>query len=151
MPYHRFDGYLSELGLYLGVLVKRTQSPEETVAVIRSLWQLFQQPPSKHSSLESFYVQPPPRTDLLFRRPTFLRRVAKEIDGVGWDKSIEVERRFRSVREMANAPKSEWLKIPGIGEKTANRAVQELSAGLSEVPASVVAKIAKSSKGVRSK
>lgn len=128
MAYSRWDEYLSEIDILMGIPVKRSQNVKETAAIVRSLWSLFQKPPSQHSSLEVFYRQPPPRVDL-YQQPGFLRRVVKEIDGIGWDRSREVEALYRSVHTLCHATVKDWMKIPGIGKVTATRAVQQLNGG----------------------
>jgi ERCC4-type nuclease len=54
-----------------------------------------------------------------------VRRTAFAWEGIGWEKSGEVEKHFATVEQMVNAPASEWMKIPGFGKvlstKTWNR------------------------------
>jgi ERCC4-type nuclease len=63
----------------------------------------------------------------LLETPSLARRVAKELPGIGWEKSRAVEDHFRgSVRRMACAPMQEWTQIPGIGKGIASKVVAEL-------------------------
>lgn len=62
----------------------------------------------------------------LVSRPSLLRRVAKELPGVGWDRSGHVSRHFNSVVEMAVAGEAEWRTIEGIGKDTARKVVAAL-------------------------
>lgn len=62
----------------------------------------------------------------LISRPTILRRVAKELPGIGWDRSGVVARHFSSVVDMVNAPEAEWLEIKGIGKGIARNVVKAL-------------------------
>jgi ERCC4-type nuclease len=59
-------------------------------------------------------------------RPTLLRRVAKELPGVGWERSSAVARHFGSVVDMATAPRREWEEIDGIGPTIAGRIISAL-------------------------
>jgi ERCC4-type nuclease len=60
----------------------------------------------------------------LLETPSFTRRVAKELPGIGWEKSRVVEEFFGgSVRRMACAPMQQWTQIPGIGPKIASAVV----------------------------
>jgi ERCC4-type nuclease len=127
ISYGRFNEYLDELSLYCGILVKRSANVVETAAQIKSLWQLFQQPPSKHGSLEVFYRQPPPRMALL-SKPSLMRRIAAELPNVGWERSDAIERHFPTIVDMVNADEEDWLEIPGIGKKTAHDVIIELRA-----------------------
>lgn len=63
----------------------------------------------------------------LISRPSLVRRMAKELPGVGWDRSGKVSRHFASVVEMANAPQVEWETISGIGKGTARKVVEALN------------------------
>jgi ERCC4-type nuclease len=63
----------------------------------------------------------------LISRPTLVRRVAKELPGVGWERSAAVARRFGSVLDMAVADTGEWESIEGIGKVTARKVVRALA------------------------
>jgi ERCC4-type nuclease len=128
IAYSRFDQYLTELDYLAGVLVKRSASVQETVAIIKALWLNFQTPPEDHQSLHQIYSAPNTSADLL-NRPNLVRRVAKEVSGVGWVRSKAVAAKFPNVRAMVNAPVEQWLEIDGIGKKTSRQIVQELSGG----------------------
>lgn len=78
----------------------------------------------EHSSLKQFHIPPPPAAT--FVKPGVLRRVAKELTGVGWDRSVSVEAKFKSVREMCNASERTWQEIDGIGPILSNRIVKEI-------------------------
>lgn len=129
ISYSRFDQYLTELDYLAGIIVKRSQSVRETAAIVKALWLNFQTSPSKHQSLHQIYSPPMGQVDLL-ARPGLVRRVAKELDGVGWERSRAVAKRFRSVREMVDASMGEWMEIEGIGKVTAQKAVSSLNGGL---------------------
>lgn len=120
VAYSRLDMYLDEVALFCGVQVKRTENVKETAAQIRGLWALYQKPPEDHHSLEQVFTPPPPRASLI-SMPGLVRRVAKEFPGIGWGRSEEVARRFRTVEEMVRAEVEEWVEVPGIGKRTAER------------------------------
>ncbi len=62
----------------------------------------------------------------LVSRPSLVRRVAKELPGVGWERSGAVAKHFDSVVSMAMAEAAEWENIDGIGKTTARRVVAAL-------------------------
>lgn len=62
----------------------------------------------------------------LVSRPSLVRRVAKELPGIGWGRSGAVAKSFHSVVEMATAAQSEWEDIEGIGKTTAGRVIDAL-------------------------
>lgn len=63
----------------------------------------------------------------LISRPSLVRRVAKELPGVGMGRSGPVARTFTSVVDMAMATVEEWEAIEGIGKTTARRVVQAMN------------------------
>lgn len=77
-----------------------------------------------HKTLHQFHVPAPPSAT--FVRPGLVRRVAKELKGVGWDKSIQVAAKFASVRAMANANERDWASIDGVGKTMSRRIVEEI-------------------------
>lgn len=121
----RTENYLNQLELYLGVRRRDTLGPMQTVASVMALHDMFQLPPSEHKSLERFRVMAPPRLDLL-GKPTLLRRVAKELPGIGWDRSQAVEDKFGSVLKMTEASVEDWESILGIGPTTAMNAFLDI-------------------------
>ena len=124
VTYSRFDQYLTELAYLANIIVKRSADVRETAAIIKALWLNFQTPPGKHASLRHIYSQPPPRVQLI--RPSLVRRVASELDGVGWERSGVIAGHFSSVKAMVGADSEEWSSLDGIGKKTAKSIVREL-------------------------
>lgn len=88
-----------------------------------------------HAAMNQFHVPPPPIAT--FENPSLLRRIAKELPAIGWDKSIliaggyinnvRVEGKFKSVREMVNANEQTWQQIDGIGKTIARKIVNDLN------------------------
>lgn len=62
----------------------------------------------------------------LLARPTTTRRIAKELPGIGWERSAAVARHFKSPVEMVLADEREWEQIEGIGKVTARRVREAL-------------------------
>lgn len=125
IPYSRFDQFFTEIQRDMGVIYKRSHSIEETVSIVKATWLNFQKPPDEHHSLEQIYTQPH-RVELL-NKPGLVRRAAKEIDGIGWERSLEVSKRFHTVSSMCAASVRDWESIPGIGKKIARSAVSQLT------------------------
>lgn len=125
MMHGRFIQYLLELQLLAGILVFQTRDVRQTAAVILALYNFFQKPMDDHSSLKRFHTERPPQVALV--RPGLVKRVAKELDGVGWTRASDVATHFSSVRDMINAPESEWREIPGIGKKIARSIILSIS------------------------
>lgn len=66
------------------------------------------------------------RPDGQIVKATLLRRVAAELPGIGWKRSLAVERKFKSLSAMFNADVTEWCEIEGIGKLTAENVTREL-------------------------
>lgn len=62
----------------------------------------------------------------LISRPSLVRRIAKELPGVGWGRSGAIAKHFGSVMEMVTAPTGEWQSIEGVGKVTAEKIVRAL-------------------------
>ncbi len=125
--YSRFDQFLTELDWLVGVVVKRSRDVYETPAIVRALYANFQTPPDHHQSLHKMFEPPQGTVELV--RPGLVRRVAKELPGIGWERSRAVAGRFGSVQEMVGAGIVDWEQVPGIGRKTAEKVVAALRGG----------------------
>lgn len=79
----------------------------------------------EHTALHQFHVPQPEVAALV--KPNLVRRCAKELTGVRWERSAAVAATFQSVREMANANEQTWLGIDGIGKVLASRIVAEIN------------------------
>ena len=127
IQYSRFDRYLSELDLYTGITVKRSGTVRETASMIKALWLLFQKPPKDHDSLHQIYTEATPQGSLL-SPPSLLRKIAKELPGIGWGRSRAVDQHFGSIVAMMVAEVDDWVAIEGIGKKTAELVVTAIQA-----------------------
>lgn len=105
--------------------VVHTVDDYESARWVFSKYTWYMQGWDEHTAMQQFYVAPPP--NVVFAEPTFFRRVAKELYKVGWLRSLEVEKHFKSVREMVNANEQTWRKIPGIGATIAKQIIAELT------------------------
>lgn len=132
MLYSTLDHFLNSITVLAGVHVLRCSGERQTVAQIISTWAWFDK--SEHKSFKQFYHSPPP-TALLYEpeeaataeyRAHMLRLFAKELPGIGWERSQMVVDRFGTIRQAVEAPPQEWqIKgeqgRPGIGPRTAER------------------------------
>jgi ERCC4-type nuclease len=118
------DNYLTSVEAAGGIRVRRTDRTAVTVATLKNLYQWWQKEWASHKALKAVYTPAPP-TALLFD-PSLVRKVAVQLPGVGWERSGAVEKRFRSVVELVRATEAEWMELPGIGKKMAQRIVAAL-------------------------
>ena len=115
MPWARYQSYLNPLHYLMGVNVLYSTGVKGTAEIIRSIHAFFQT--IDHTSLKQFYSPSPS----LMTNPSLLRRVAKELPGIGWERSLLVESHWKSIRDMVNATPEEWTQIDGIGKGISKR------------------------------
>lgn len=82
---------------------------------------------NEHTAFHQFHEIQPPTASIV--PPSLIRRVAKELPDIRWERSIAVEAKFPSVREMINANVQTWQTIEGIGKTIANRVVNAITGG----------------------
>jgi len=124
IAYSRFAQFLFEVHDLLGVFIARSQNVKETVSIVNALWVYFQKPRDDHQSLHQIYSAP--HSLNLLGKPSVVRRVASQLDNIGWERAKAVEARFRSVREMCAAGVGEWQEVDGVGKKIAQSVVSQL-------------------------
>ena len=108
-----------------GMRLHNTTDIHDTVAWLVALHRWWERPWDEHRSHECIYE---PQA-VSYKPVSTLRRVANALPGVGLDKSVAVERHFKSIRQLACADEREWQKVPGIGKKLSSNLVKELTGG----------------------
>jgi ERCC4-type nuclease len=119
--YRDLDNFLTTIEVKGGVRVKRTAGPDETARIIYGLYNWWADVDSHRSHLA---LNRAGRDAALFTRPTFVRRVAAELPGIGYERSGEIAASFPTVRAMIAADTAAWLEIDGIGKKIAKGIVE---------------------------
>jgi ERCC4-type nuclease len=119
------DKYLNTMEVLAGVIVRQTTSVQRTAELIHHLYEWWGKDWDSHRGHLAFpdFI---PRDRALLVKPSLLRRVAKELPGIGWERSGEVEKHFKSIMDMVLANEEEWRKIPGIGKGIANNIVKTI-------------------------
>jgi ERCC4-type nuclease len=126
--YSTVEGFLLTLIVQGGMLVKNVEDLAQSASWLRRHYGWWQGAYNDHGSLHTFHVERPVDQVALVR-PGLVRRMAKELDGIGWDKSIPISRHFRTPLEMCMAGEKEWRSIEGIGKKLAASIVRMLQGG----------------------
>lgn len=119
--YRDFVSYLTTMEIKGGVRVVRSTSQDETARAILALYDWWQDYDGHKSHLALNRAQ---RDAAIFIRPTFARRVACELDGIGFERSSDVAAAFPTVRRMVNASEKDWRTVKGIGKTLAKRIVE---------------------------
>ena len=114
------DGWLNTMRLKAGVHILKTDSLGNTVLEIATVHHWFTHKPwEQHSSHLKF---PQGTHELsLDSRPSFTRRVAKELPNVGWNRAATIEKVFNSVEGMLEASPEDWTMIDGVTPERANK------------------------------
>lgn len=123
------DCFLNTLALTTGVQIRQTSTKRHTALLTYNLYNWFQKEEhTSHLAMHKNRFIDDGSDGILFAKPSLLRRVAAELTGVGWKRSLDVSKHFHSIEEMVMAEEKEWLEIPGIGKTLAPRIVEEIHA-----------------------
>lgn len=128
LEYQRLDNYLNQLDLYLNVRHKMPSSARETAKMAVDLFYLFQKPPEEHTSLRQFYT-PPDSYATFLSRPSLMRKIISQFEGVGWVKALAFEAEFPTTADMfqaiVDADIGALMKVAGVGKGIAEAVVKE--------------------------
>ena len=118
------DHFIATIQRFTPVKVLRSNADYDTCAQIISLYTHHQQPYDKHRAHQALHT---PQSLATIGKAGFVRRVAAQLSGVGWEKSGQVALKFSSVAQMCEAGPKEWETIkPGFGKVLAHRAYDQL-------------------------
>jgi ERCC4-type nuclease len=117
------QSFLNTIALFTQVHVIRSAGERDTVDLVVGLERYYAKPWAKHHGHIALHT--PPHHVLLGKAGT-VRRVAAALDGVGWERSLVVAERFKSVEAMVGAGVKDWMKLPGFGKVLAKRVWDEL-------------------------
>jgi hypothetical protein len=124
--YTELEHWINTLTRCTKVTVYKSTTPWETAAQVLSLYTHYQKPLEDHHGHEQLHV---PQTTATIGKASFVRRVAAQLTGIGWEKSGVIDLAFNSVAQMCETPVGEWmgrLKGKGIGKVLAGRIVDQL-------------------------
>lgn len=128
VPYKRIADFLNQLDLYCGIRYRISSGPQDTVRKVLDLYSMFQQAPEDHNSLKQFEITSENGAAFL-AKPSLLRRVVKEQDKVGWDRSKNFEDEFTNLadycRTIADGDIKRLMKVKGVGRGIAQSILDE--------------------------
>lgn len=121
------EGYLLTLEMKGGCFIKRSYDVRETVQFVEGLfnWWVKKTWDEHHSHLAMYT---PPEA-LVLAKPALVRRWAKELKGIGFDKSGPIAERFKTGLGLACATEAELREVPGVGKTLAAQIVREMQEG----------------------
>jgi ERCC4-type nuclease len=121
--YSAFVNRLNTLRIKCGITILHTCDEIHTCHELYALYHWFQKPWDKHNSDQVVHRNIAYTTT---GGASTKMKVFTSFPGLGGTRAIAAMRHFKSIREMINAPIDEWLKIEGIGRKTAEKIIKEL-------------------------
>ncbi len=115
------DFFINSLGVLAHVEIRQTTAPRRTAKLIHHIYQWWQKGWEEHKGHLGFALNLPPTLQL--KKPSLLRRIAKELPGIGWERSKAVESYFGSIERMVMAKEEDWKEVKGIGNSLSKQLV----------------------------
>jgi ERCC4-type nuclease len=95
------------------IKILHTEDPKQTVELVVQLAYSWAKPWDKRN--HHLDLHRPVQYQSADKAST-VRRVAFALNGIGWEKSLEIESHFPTVEAMVGATVQEWGKLPGFGK-----------------------------------
>jgi ERCC4-type nuclease len=120
--YSKLRRYLFSVSLS-NVIVLYSRDQFQTAYDVCELFHYFQKSWANHTSL--LEVQKLHIADLN-AKPSLVRRWASDLTDIGVKHSIEAARLFKTPLALANSDETGWMRIKGVGIKTAQQIIKEI-------------------------
>jgi ERCC4-type nuclease len=120
--YAKLYRYLMSVALS-GVIITPSMDLPHTAYNIVEMYHYFQKRWLSHTSMIEVHKTAIPALD---GKPSLVRRWANDVTDVGAIYSIEAEKIFPNGTALGNSSESDWLRIPGVGPKSARKFVKEI-------------------------
>lgn len=120
--YSKVYRYLISLSLS-GAIVTYSRDLWHTSYNVHEWFHYFQKKWDDHTSMKELHKIAVPSLSF---KPSLVRKWAQDLTDIGTKKGDLAARHFRKPITLAQADESEWLKIPGVGVKTAQSIVREI-------------------------
>lgn len=114
--------FMNTLQVVCGLHCYHTSTPSDTVYYIRALHHWWTKEYEEHKG----HLQPHTGITVELSKHSLVRRVAAQLDGIGWGKAKALDLEFGSVVELVCAVPSQLMAIDGIGKKLATSIVKQL-------------------------
>lgn len=117
--YSALDKWLFTMEVCAGIKIRRTIDRIETARFISNLHSWFQEDYADHHSHLALHDD---RSDYAqFAKPSVKRLIAAQLPGVGFKKSLAVDKYFCTIEDMFEATPGDWSQVEGIGRTMAQR------------------------------
>lgn len=121
--YSKLYRYLMSVSLS-GVMVSYSRDAFHTAYNIAEWFHYFQKSWGQHTSLKEIQKIAIPT---LNHKPSLTRKWANDLDGIGTKLSEDAEKLFKTPLALATADEMQWLRIPGVGVKSAQQIVRDIN------------------------
>ena len=118
--------FMNTLEVVCGVHCYHCTYPTDTVYYLMALHHWWRKEYAEHKG----HLQPHTGGDRVqLIKPSLVRRVASQFDGIGWDRAKGIDKQFSTVSEFVAADFSELIEIDGIGKGLASSIVEQRGGG----------------------
>lgn len=117
------ESFLNTIACFTPVKVRRTLEPHETIEYVLGLHHTFSKPWHKHSAHVAIHR---PENHVMVGRASTVRRVSYALTGIGWERSLAVDKAFSSVADMCEASPKDYEALPGFGKVLSKQVWAEL-------------------------
>jgi len=114
--------FMNTLQVICGVHCYHCPRETDTAHYIMALHHWWQKEYREHKG----HLQPHTGTTVELSRQSLVRRVASQLDGIGWGKAKAIDQKFGTVEELVMADEEELMEIGGIGKKLAHGIIAQL-------------------------
>lgn len=114
--------YINTLEIACGMHCYYCPRETDTAQYIMALHHWWQKEYEEHRS----HMQPHQNETVQLTKHSLLRRIASQLDGIGWEKAKAIDERFDSPLGLLMASEEELMGIEGIGSTLANRIIEQL-------------------------
>lgn len=122
--FQEFANKLNTLRLKCGLVIIHTNCEAHTAAEVNALYHWFQKPWTNHTSCDVIHRNVAYATT---KGASTKMKVFTSFPGLGGERAVAAMKHFKSIRAMVNADADEWCSIDGIGRKTAEKIIKELT------------------------
>ena len=114
--------YMNTLEIVCGVHCYYCPRETDTAQYIMALHHWWQKEYDEHRS----HMQPQQNATVQLTKHSLVRRMASQLDGIGWEKAKVLSERFDSMIGLIMASEEELMGIEGIGKVLADRIIEQL-------------------------
>ena len=114
--------FLNTIEIVCGVHCYYCPEETDTVQYIMALHHWWDKEYEMHKS----HLRPNDENRVQLSKQTVVRRVAGQLEGIGWDRAKAIGERYEYVSELMEATPEELMEIDGIGKVLANSIIEQL-------------------------